>query len=342
MEISYLISLALARNASDLHLSSGLAPIIRIDGKLEKLDLPILENDVLSPLMDGLMTSKQRQILQDELELDFAVQYESCRLRINIFKQARGISAAFRIIPNHIKTLDELALPPIFKDIALYTQGLVLLTGTTGSGKSTTLAALIAFINKYQYKHIITLEDPVEFIYESANSLIQQREINRDTHSFNKALNSVLREDPDIILVGELRDYQTIRLALTAAETGHLVFATLHTNSAATTVNRIIDVFPGDERSMIRSMLSESLKAVIAQTLVPKATGGRIAAFEIMIVNPAIKNLIREDKISQIYSTMQIGKKTGMQTFEQDLSKLYELQLISGEKLAKIPSIHSD
>jgi twitching motility protein PilT len=332
MDISQLLKLAIDRKASDLHLSAGLPPIIRIDGHLQKLDLAALEQDELCNLLNGIMNEQQQQHYKEQLELDFAFQFDAlCRLRVNIFRQARGISAVFRIIPNQIKTLDELQFPAIFKEIASYSKGLVLVTGPTGSGKSTTLAALISYINNNQYKHIVTIEDPIEFIYKSANCLIHQREVHRDTYSFQTALRSVLREDPNIILLGELRCHETIRLALTAAETGHLVFATLHTNSAASSINRIIDAFSGDEKSMIRSMLSESLQAVIAQSLLTKIGGGRVAAFEIMISNPAIKNLIREDKIAQIYSAIQTGQKTGMQTLEQYRLKLIASQLITEE-----------
>ncbi|MBA3537920.1 MAG: type IV pilus twitching motility protein PilT [Tatlockia sp.] len=330
MDIRQLLMIAIDRHASDLHLSAGLPPIIRIDGHLQKLDLAVLEQDELCSLLNGIMNEQQQRFYEERFELDFAFQLDAlCRLRVHVFKQARGISAVFRIIPTEIRTLDELHFPAIFKEIASFSKGLVLVTGPTGSGKSTTLAALISYINNKEYKHIVTIEDPIEFTYTSANCLIHQREVHRDTHSFKSALRSVLREDPNIILLGELRCHETIRLALTAAETGHLVLATLHTNSAATSINRIIDAFSGEEKSLIRSMLSESLQAVIAQTLMPKIGGGRVAAFEIMISNPAIKNLIREDKIAQIYSTMQTGQKMGMQTFEQSYLKLVANQLIA-------------
>lgn len=330
MKIIELINLALQHNASDLHLSAGMPPIVRIDGRLQKFDLPIIEQAELAKIVDGFMNAEQQQRFKEQSDLDFALQFENaCRLRINLFKQMRGFSAVFRIIPSQIKSLDELQFPAIFKEIASYSKGLVLVTGPSGSGKSTTLAALIDYINKHYFKHIITVEDPIEFNYESANCLIHQREVHRDTPSFKTALVSALREDPNIILLGELRCHETIRLALTAAETGHLVFATVHTNSASTTINRLIDAFSGNEKNTIRTMLADSLQAVIAQTLVPRLGGGRIAAFEIMISNPAIKNLIREDKIAQIYSVIQTGQQMGMNTFEQYLTRLVDNQLIT-------------
>ncbi|MBA2711840.1 MAG: type IV pilus twitching motility protein PilT [Tatlockia sp.] len=332
MFLAQLISQAIEFKASDLHLSTGLPPIIRVNGYLQKLDFAILQEDELRPLLIKLMNSEQQKIFNEFMELDFAIYLENlCRLRVNVFKQARGISAVFRIIPNRVPTLEELQLPPVFKEIAAYSKGLVLITGPTGSGKSTTLAALIDYISKNHSKHIVTIEDPIEFIHQSSHCLIHQREIHRDTRSFKAALHSVLREDPDIILLGELRCLETIRLALTAAETGHLVFATLHTNSAASTVNRLVDAFPGEEKNLIRSILSQSLQAIIAQTLLEKKGGGRVAAFEILIANPAIKNLIRENKIAQIYSALQTGQRSGMHTLDQYLLKLVENGSITEE-----------
>lgn len=316
MNLEQLLSLTLQHNASDLHLSAGLPPLLRIDGELKNLNFsPLTQEDLQSLLKDHIDTKQH--------EIDFALNIsELPRFRVNVFQQNRGIAAVFRVIPNLIPSLDELKLPAALKTIATYKNGLVLITGATGSGKSTTLAAIINHINENYAHHIITIEDPIEFIHTSKKSLINQRQIHRDTLSFNNALRSALREDPDIILVGELRDLETIRLALTAAETGHLVFATLHTSSAAKTINRIIDVFPGDEKNLIRSLLAESLQAVICQTLVKKNNSGRAAACEIMITTPAIRNLIRENKIPQIETAIQTGGAVGMQTMEQSLQKL--------------------
>lgn len=304
--------------------------MIRVDGDLRKINIPALEhNDVINMVYD-IMNDKQRRTFEEHLETDFSFEIKDiARFRANIFTQARGVGVVFRTIPEKISSIDELAMPPVFKDIANYPRGLVLVTGPTGSGKSTTLAAIIDYINSHRHDHILTIEDPIEFIHISKKCLINQREVHRDTESFDKALRSALREDPDVILVGELRDLETIRLALTAAETGHLVFATLHTSSATKTINRIIDVFPGDEKSMVRSMLSESLQAVIAQNLVKKTGGGRVPAFEIMLCNAAIKNLIREDKVAQMYSTIQTGQAQGMHTLDQHLAQLVQRAVIT-------------
>ncbi|KTC87812.1 type IV pilus twitching motility protein PilT [Legionella drozanskii] len=333
MVLGDLLTLAIKKNASDLHLSAGLPPILRIDGDLQTLNLASLDQENLLAVIQKIMNKEQQNIYQKRLEIDFALQFDDqYRLRVNIFTQMRGISAVFRIIPTKIKTIEELDFPIMFKKIASYTKGLILVTGPSGSGKSTTLAALIDYINSYQNKHIITIEDPIEFVHKSNHCLIHQREVYRDTHSFASALRSALREDPNIIMLGELRDYETIRLAMTAAETGHLVFATLHTNSATKAVNRIIDAFPGEEKSTIRTLLSESLQAVIAQTLLKKRGGGRVAAFEIMISTPAIRNLIRENKIAQMYSSIQTGQTMGMQTLEQHIEKLKTARLIAEEE----------
>lgn len=335
MNLGELLTLAIKRKASDLHLSAGLPPILRIDGDLHTLQLVSLQQENLLVFMQEIMNKEQQNIFQKQLEIDFALQFnELYRLRVNIFTQNRGLSLVFRIIPSTIKTIDELAFPSIFKKIASYTNGLVLVTGPCGSGKSTTVAALIDYINSHQNKHIITIEDPIEFVHSSHHCLIHQREVYRDTHSFASALRSVLREDPNIIMLGELRDYETIRLAITAAETGHLVIATLHTDSATKAVNRIIDVFPGEEKLTIRTLLSESLQAVIAQSLLRKNGGGRIAACEIMICTPAIRNLIRENKIAQIYSSIQTGQTVGMQTLEQHLVKLRAAGIVAEEELS--------
>lgn len=330
MNIQELLTISIKRNASDLHISSGVPPMIRVDGDLLRLDFPVLEAEAVQVLVDSVMTPSQLQQYKKNLEIDFSFELpDEARFRVNVYHQARGPAAAFRIIPPGVVTLEELGMPEIFKTIAVRPRGLVLVTGPTGSGKSTTLAAMIDFINSNFYHHIVTIEDPIEFVHDSKCCLINQREVHRDTKSFNTALRSVLRQDPDIILVGELRDMETIRLALTAAETGHLVLGTLHTTSAAKTINRIIDVFPGEEKAMVRSMLSASLEAVIAQTLLKKVTGGRIAALEVMLCNNAIRNLIREDKIPQIYSVIQTGTAAGMMTLDQHLHQLVDKKLVS-------------
>ena len=281
-------------------------------------------------LVYDIMNDHQGKVFEEDLEVDFSFEIPNlARFRVNAFNQSRGVAAAFRTIPSKVLTLDELGAPTIFRDIAENPRGLVLVTGPTGSGKSTTLAAMIDYINDHYNHHIITIEDPIEFVHQSKQCLVNQREVFRDTKSFNAALRSALREDPDIILVGEMRDLETIRLALTAAETGHLVFGTLHTTSAAKTIDRIIDVFPGEEKAMVRSMLSESMRAVISQTLMKKNGGGRLAAHEIMIGIPAIRNLIREDKVAQMYSVIQTGMVHGMQTMDYCLKNLVSRGLIS-------------
>lgn len=339
MDISELLKFSIKNKSSDLHLSTGEPPIIRVDGDLRKLELPALCHEEMITMLHGIMNEKQIKDYQEHLETDFSFELPGeARFRVNVFTQVNGAAAVFRVIPSSVQTMEAMGFPPVFKRIAEFANGLVLVTGPTGSGKSTTLAAMIDYINNNVYRHIITIEDPIEFVHTSNQCLINQREVHRDTHSFHAALRSALREDPDIILIGELRDLETIRLAMTAAETGHLVFATLHTNSATKTINRIIDVFPGDEKSMIRSMLSDSLQAVIAQTLLKKMAGGRIPAFEIMICNAAIRNLIREDKIPQMYSVIQTGQSAGMQTMDQHLMKMVSNHIIN-EQLAKNVSI---
>ncbi len=323
MDIKDLLAFAVENKASDLHLSTDLPPMIRVDGDLRRIDIPALDQQTTHDLLYAVMTDKQRREFEENLEIDFSCEIPKLsRFRVNVFNQNRGIAGAFRVIPATILSLEELDAPASLSNIAKFPRGLVLVTGATGSGKSTTLAAMLHAVNKQQYSHIITIEDPIEFVHVSNRCLINQREVHRDTFSFSNALRSALREDPDIILVGEMRDLETIRLALTAAETGHLVFGTLHTTSAAKTINRIIDVFPGPEKTMVRTMLSESLQAVIAQNLLKKKGGGRIAAHEIMMCTPAIRNLIREDKIAQMYSAIQTGQNVGMQTLEQCLLKL--------------------
>lgn len=304
--------------------------MIRVDGEVRKLNVPALDHKAVNSLIYDIMNDKQRKDFEEELETDFSFEVpELARFRVNAFNQQRGTSAVFRTIPSTVLTLEQLGAPEIFKKISEFPRGLVLVTGPTGSGKSTTLAAMIDYINESRHEHILTIEDPVEFVHQTKKSLINQREVYKDTLSFDRALKSALREDPDVILVGEMRDLETIRLAITAAETGHLVFGTLHTTSAAKTINRIIDVFPAAEKAMVRSMLSESLRAVISQTLLKKTGGGRIAAHEIMLGIPAIRNLIREDKVAQMYSVIQTGMVHGMQTLDQSLRNLVAEGVIS-------------
>jgi twitching motility protein PilT len=329
VEIEKLLALSVEKNASDLHLSEGLAPGIRIDGELTFLDAPAFTSSVSFPWL----TETQQEEFQKKWEIDFALSLKDVgRFRVNMFRQNRGVSIAFRVIPPKVLKLDELGLPAVFKKVTEFPHGLLLVTGPTGSGKSTTLAAMIDYINHTQAKHIITIEDPIEYIHHSEKCLIDQREVNRDTKNFNKALRSALREDPDIILVGEMRDLETVRLALRAAETGHLVLATLHTSSAAKTIERIIDIFPaGGERALVQTMLSESLQGVISQTLLKKTTGGRVATLEVMLCTAAIRNLIRENKVAQLYSAIQTAAGEGMQTLDQHLKKLVGQNIISKE-----------
>jgi len=332
MDITELLAFSVKHNASDLHLSAGVPPMIRVDGEVRKINIPALEHKEVNNLIYDIMNDKQRKDFEEQLETDFSFEIKDlARFRVNAFNQNRGAGAVFRTIPSKVLTLTDLNAPHIFKQIAEYPRGLVLVTGPTGSGKSTTLAAMVDYINENRSDHILTIEDPIEFVHESKQALVNQREVHKDTLSFDMALRSALREDPDVILVGEMRDLETIRLALTAAETGHLVFGTLHTTSAAKTISRIVDVFPAAEKAMVRSMLSESLQAVISQTLLKKFGGGRIAAHEIMIGIPAIRNLIREDKIAQMYSAIQTGKIHGMQTLDQCLRDLISQGLVSFE-----------
>ena len=341
MDITELLAFSAKQGASDLHLSAGLPPMIRVDGDVRRINLPPMEHKEVHGLIYDIMNDKQRKDYEEFLETDFSFEVPGvARFRVNAFNQNRGSGAVFRTIPSKVLTMEDLGMGQVFKDIASVPRGLVLVTGPTGSGKSTTLAAMIDYINDSRYEHILTIEDPIEFVHESKQCLLNQREVHRDTLGFNEALRSALREDPDIILVGELRDLETIRLALTAAETGHLVFGTLHTTSAAKTIDRVVDVFPAEEKSMVRSMLSESLQAVISQTLMKKMGGGRIAAHEIMIGTSAIRNLIREDKIAQMYSAIQTGGSLGMTTLDQCLEKLLKKGLISREAArmkAKMP-----
>ena len=330
MDIAELLAFTVKNKASDLHLSAGLPPMIRVDGDVRRINLPPLEHKELHDMIYDIMNDYQRKEYEENYEIDFSFEIPGlARFRVNAFNQNRGCGGVFRTIPTEILTFEDLNCPAVFKDIIDVPRGLILVTGPTGSGKSTTLAAMIDYLNKKEHGHILTIEDPIEFVHTSNKCLINQREVHRDTKSFENALRSALREDPDIILVGEMRDLETIRLALTAAETGHLVFGTLHTTSAAKTIDRIIDVFPAGEKPMVRSMLSESLRAVVAQTLIKRVGGGRIAAHEIMIGIPAIRNLIREDKVAQMYSSIQTGQAIGMQTLDQCLKDLVNRGLIA-------------
>lgn len=333
MTLDELLEFTVQKNASDLHMSAGVSPMIRVDGEMRRINLPELSQETVKSLLYSVMSEKQIRVFEEHREIDFSMTSDNlARFRVNAFYQNRGIGAAFRLIPDELPSLDELNCPQSFHDILSSSQGLVVVTGPTGVGKTTTLAAMIDYLNRSRSAHILTIEDPIEFIYQSDKSLINQREVYRDTLSFQQALRSALREDPDVILVGEMRDLETIRLALTAAETGHLVLATLHTSSAAKTIDRIIDVFPDGEKAHARSMLSESLRAVISQTLLKKHSEGRVAAWEVMIGTPAIKNLIREDKVAQMYSAIQTGQMYGMQTLDQSLKKLVGLGWVSYEE----------
>lgn len=335
MDINELLAFSVSNRASDLHLSAGLPPIIRVDGEMRRLNINELTHEEVHELIFSIMNDKQRKEYEENLECDFSFEIKDLsRFRVNAFMQNRGAAAVLRTIPSDILTLDQLGAPEIFKQIINQPTGIILVTGATGSGKSTTLAAMVDHINAHKREHILTIEDPIEFVHKNKMCVMNQREVHRDTHSFNNALRSALREDPDVILVGELRDLETIRLAISAAETGHLVFGTLHTNSAPKTIDRIIDVFPAEEKSMVRSMLSESLRAVISQTLLKKVGGGRVAAHEIMIGIPAIRNLIREDKVPQMYSVIQTGHQHGMQTMDQCLQRLVAMGVISANDAA--------
>ena len=343
MDIAELLAFAVKNKASDLHLSAGLPPLIRVHGDVRKINLPPMEHKEVHAMVYDIMNDGQRKQYEDSFECDFAFELPNvARFRVNAFVQQRGASAVFRTIPSVVLTLEQLNTPKVFQDLALKPRGLVLVTGPTGSGKSTTLAAMVNHLNETDYGHILTVEDPIEFVHESKRCLINQRELHQHTKSFANALKAALREDPDAVLIGEMRDLETIRLALTAAETGHLVFGTLHTSSAAKTIDRIIDVFPAAEKDMVRAMLSESLQAVISQTLLKTKDGqGRIAAHEIMIGTPAIRNLIRENKIAQMYSTIQTSQAVGMQTLDQCLQDLVRRNQIHVAE-AKMRAVNKD
>lgn len=342
MDITELLTFAVRSNASDLHLSAGLPPMIRVHGDVRRINLPPMPHKAVHAMIYEVMSDHLRKRYEDTLEIDFSFELPGvARFRVNAFNQDRGAAAVLRTIPSTILTLEQLSAPGIFAELAMKPRGLVLVTGPTGSGKSTTLAAMVNHVNEHEYAHILTIEDPIEFVHKSKKALINQREVGPHTQSFSAALRSALREDPDVVLVGELRDLETIRLALTAAETGHLVFGTLHTVSAAKTIDRIIDVFPGEEKEMVRAMLSESLQAVISQTLLKTIDGnGRVAAHEIMLGTPAIRNLIRESKVAQMYSAIQTGAAMGMQTMDaslRDLVRRHQISIASARAAAKIP-----
>ncbi len=333
MDIGELLAFGAKNGSSDLHLSAGVPPMIRVDGDMRKINIPVLDHAQVHDMVYDIMNDKQRKDYEEFWECDFSFEIPGlARFRVNAFNQNRGAGAVFRTIPSEILSLEQLGAPKIFEELADIPRGVVLVTGPTGSGKSTTLAAMVNHKNESEYGHILTVEDPIEFVHVTKKCLINQREVHRDTLGFNEALRSALREDPDVILVGEMRDLETIRLALSAAETGHLVFGTLHTSSAAKTIDRVVDVFPAAEKDMIRAMLSESLKAVISQTLLKKNGGGRVAAHEIMIGTPAIRNLIRENKIAQMYSAIQTGQQFGMKTLDQDLTELVKKSVVSRQE----------
>ena len=336
MDITQLLAFSVKNKASDLHISAGEPPIIRVDGDMRRVNMPELEHKEVHSMVYDIMNDKQRKAYEENWETDFSFEIPGvARFRVNAFNQNRGAAAVFRTIPSKVLSLEDLDAPAIFKKISDKPRGLVLVTGPTGSGKSTTLAAMIDYKNDTDHGHILTIEDPIEFVHQSKKSLINQREVHRDTQGFDAALRSALREDPDTILVGEMRDLETIRLALTAAETGHLVFGTLHTTSAPKTIDRIVDVFPAAEKDMVRSMISSSLQAIISQTLLKRVQGGRVAAHEILIGTNAIRSMIKENKLAQMRSALQTGAADGMQTLDQSLQKLMTLGHISRDVAMK-------
>jgi len=336
MDITQLLAFGVKNGASDLHLSAGLPPMNRVDGDMRRINMPEMDHKEVHDMIYDIMNDNQRKDYEEFWEADFSFEIPGvARFRVNAFNQNRGSAAVFRTIPSDVLTLDDLDAPTIFRKISDKPRGLVLVTGPTGSGKSTTLAAMIDYKNENQHEHILTIEDPIEFVHESKKSLINQREVHRDTQGFDEALRSALREDPDTILVGEMRDLETIRLALTAAETGHLVFGTLHTTSAPKTIDRIVDVFPAAEKDMVRSMIASSLQAIISQTLLKRTGGGRVAAHEILIGTGAVRNMIKENKIPQMHSALQTGAEDGMQTLDQSLHRLVTMGHTTREIAAK-------
>lgn len=336
LHIDDLLEFTVAQGASDLHLSMGSPPMIRVDGKMLKLELQGLTRDDIQRLILESLNSELKKIFEADFEVDFSREVsDSTRFRCNVFRQINGVAASFRVIPANIRSFEELGLPEVLKRLALLEKGLVILTGPTGSGKTTSLATMVDWINQNKECHVITIEDPVEYFHTSNQSLINQRELGTTTRSFSRSLRAALREDPDVILVGEMRDLETVSLALTAAETGHLVLTTLHTSSAAKTIDRIIDVFPAEQKTQVRSMLAESIEAVVSQTLMPRKDKGRVVACEIMIANHAIRNLVREDKIYQIPSLIQAGSKIGMQSRDQHLLTLVSKGVLEKTEAAK-------
>ena len=332
MDITQLLKVAYQQDASDLHISAGEPPMVRVHGDMKKLKVAPLASEETHAMVYDIMSDSQRKRFEEHSELDFAMQLgEIARFRVNVFRQQRGLGAVFRRIPTEILTLEQLGMPAILGDLTRKERGLILVTGPTGSGKSTTLAAMLNLVNEEEEGHIITIEDPIEFVHRSKKCLINQREVGPHTQSFSNALRAALREDPDCVLVGELRDLETISLALTAAETGHLVFATLHTSSAPKTVDRVIDVFPPEQQEQVRAMFAESIQAIVTQTLCRKIGGGRVAALEILLGTTAVRNLIREGKIHQIPSMMQTSQGLGMQTLEMNLMSLVDQGLITKE-----------
>ncbi len=335
MNLPDLLKTTLDVGGSDLHLAIGTPPQVRVDGDLRRLDLPVLTPDVLKSLAYSVLTDAQKKKFEESLELDMAFGLRGVgRFRCNLFNQKGAVGAVYRLIPQEIRPLEQLGLPPVLSELADRPRGLVLVTGPTGSGKSTTLAAMIDRINQQKPVHILTIEDPIEYLHQHKTALVNQRELHADTNSFSAALRAALREDPDVVLVGEMRDLETMEAAMKLAETGHLTMATLHTNSAAQTITRIIDAFPAHQQAQMRTQLSLVLEGIVCQALLPKASGkGRVAALEILVANPAIRNLIRDDKIHQIYGTMQAGQeKYGMQTMNQSLARLFERKLITREQ----------
>ncbi len=334
MDITQLLAFTIQNNASDLHLSPGNPPVIRAYGELKRIKADPLKSDDIRTMLYSVMTEDQRADFEREMELDFAIALgEKARFRVNIFTTRTGTAAVFRSIPSLVPTMEDLELPRVMRRFTELEKGLILVTGPTGSGKSTTLASMINHINETTSSHIVTIEDPVEFFHTSKKSLVNHRELGTDTKSFSKALRSALREDPDVILVGEMRDYETISLALTAAETGHLVFATLHSNSAAKTIDRVIDVFPTGDKEMVRAMLASSLQGVVAQTLLKRADGnGRVGAYEILVGTNAVRNLIRENQIAQMYSMIQTGARYGMVTMDDAINELVDQGIVDKEE----------